>query len=73
MHRIYRQASRVWIWLGCATGHSQAAIALLPRIAQVGRVMDQNPLPRWATHPTPESMGLPDAASSVWAPVREIL
>ncbi|KAI1733813.1 heterokaryon incompatibility protein-domain-containing protein [Xylaria scruposa] len=74
MHRIYRQASKVWVWLGCATEYSEAAIALLPRLAQVGRSLDQHPPPRWTTTPLdPESVGLPDYDSSIWAPVQQIV
>ncbi|KAI1747320.1 heterokaryon incompatibility protein-domain-containing protein [Xylaria castorea] len=74
MHRIYRQASKVWVWLGCAIEYSEAGIALLPRLAQVGRSLDQHPVPRWTTTPpNPESVGLPSRDSPIWAPVQRIV
>ncbi|KAJ8129587.1 hypothetical protein O1611_g4043 [Lasiodiplodia mahajangana] len=74
MHRIYRQASKVWVWLGCAIQYSEAAIAVLPQLAQVSRSLDRQRLPRWTTtHPTPESLGLPSRGSSIWAPVRQVV
>jgi len=33
MHRIYGQATQVWVWLGRRLEHSADAIALLPKIA----------------------------------------
>ncbi|KAI0415440.1 heterokaryon incompatibility protein-domain-containing protein [Xylaria grammica] len=76
MHRIYRQASTVWACLGCATNteHSEVAIALLPHLGQVGRLLDQQPLPRWTTaRRTPESMGLPGYSSPIWGHIQRIV
>ncbi|KAK9786204.1 putative Heterokaryon incompatibility domain-containing protein [Seiridium cardinale] len=73
MHRIYRQASKVWIWLGNDTEYSGAAISLLPQLARLGRTLDQSPPARWSnSHSTLASIGLPDPDSPVWAAVRTI-
>ncbi|KAI4593355.1 hypothetical protein KJ359_009886 [Pestalotiopsis sp. 9143b] len=74
MHRIYRQATKVWIWLGHSKEHTEAAIALLPRLAQLGQTLQQNPPARWSNSSMIlESAGLPDNQSPSWGALRVVL
>ncbi|ETS79807.1 hypothetical protein PFICI_07336 [Pestalotiopsis fici W106-1] len=74
MHRIYRQASKVWVWLGDSKECTEAAIALLPRLAQLGQTLQKSPPARWSnSHLTFASAGLPDHKSPIWEAIRAIL
>lgn len=74
MYRIYRQASKVWVWLGDSKECTEAAIALLSQLAQAGQTLQQSPPARWSNLPlTFASAGLPDQDSPVWEAVRAIL
>ncbi|KAI2625606.1 heterokaryon incompatibility protein-domain-containing protein [Hypoxylon sp. NC1633] len=69
MDRVYRRATQVWIWFGCATEKTSEAISLLPRLKYVlGRVIAAPSLDR----PTFQSLGLPSSRDPLWKEVLEI-
>jgi hypothetical protein len=75
MGRIYRHANQVWAWLGLHTAETAEAIALFPRIIQVGAHFEAI-LARGEGLPmdTPAaSVGLPDLTCSVWDGVNQII
>lgn len=74
MHRIYRQATKVWVWLGHSTERTDAAIAVLPRLAHLGQILQHNPPARWSdSSAILESASLPDNQSPIWDAVGSIL
>lgn len=74
MHRIYRQATRVWVWLGHSTERTDAAIAVLPRLAHLGQILQHNPPARWSNSSLIlDSTDLPHNQSVIWEALRVIL
>lgn len=79
MDRIYQQASRVWVWLGCGTEHSEAAIVLLPRLAQTIQAVKEaeSESTKYTIARNSrlrlESFGLPEASSPIWTAIYDIL
>lgn len=75
MYAIYRQAARVWVWLGrgvVGTDIVNEAIALLPRFNLVAAEVGRNFL--WPyERPTPESKGLPPPSSPVWDVLHDLI
>jgi hypothetical protein len=71
MHSIYRQATQVWVWLGCDPEYGAEAISLLPKVAAVGKeVVSQ----AWKyEQPSPLDKGLPAFSSPQWAAVTKII
>lgn len=72
MHSIYRQATQVWVWLGSDPGREEEAIALLPKIAAVGKEMEDLPWGPALNQPSPVDKGLPAFRSSQWHAVTKI-
>ncbi|KAK6189420.1 hypothetical protein LQW54_013278 [Pestalotiopsis sp. IQ-011] len=72
MHSIYRQATQVWVWLGSDPGHEEEAIALLPKIAAVGKEMEDLPWGPALNQPSPVDKGLPAFRSPQWQAVTKI-
>ncbi|KAI1327249.1 heterokaryon incompatibility protein-domain-containing protein [Xylariaceae sp. FL0255] len=73
MHRIYRQASHVWIWLGCAMSHTAEAISLLPQIVTICANLRDAP-PILGSEPTTASVGLPTHLTSpIWQAILHII
>lgn len=77
MHRVYRYAARVYIWLGCATDYTQDAISLLRRFPIMARMVaawhSSNSQARDICGMTPASIGLPEASSPIWPAIKAIL
>ncbi|ETS76095.1 hypothetical protein PFICI_11482 [Pestalotiopsis fici W106-1] len=71
MHSIYRQATQVWVWLGCDPEHGDEAISLLPKVSAVAReVMSQ----AWEfDQASPVDKGLPAFSSPQWGAVTKII
>lgn len=72
MHSIYRQATQVWVWLGSDPGHEEEAVALLPKVAAVGKEMDEQPW-TYLNQSSPEDKGLPRFRSIQWNAVTRII
>ena len=72
MHSIYSRASQVWVWLGCVPDGGKEAITLLPRIAQVGKELEDWNMEQFP-RPTPESKNLPSLSSSVWSSLYQLI
>lgn len=72
MHSIYSRANQVWVWLGCEPGDSKEAIALLPRIAEVGKELKGRSWER-SSYSTLESKGLPRLSLPVWPVVYQLI
>lgn len=72
MHRIYSQATQVWVWLGCGPVDSREAIAILPRIVEVGKELHGQSRESFP-QPTLESKGLPKLSSSVWSVIWQLM
>ncbi|KAI1332850.1 heterokaryon incompatibility protein-domain-containing protein [Xylariaceae sp. FL0255] len=73
MHRIYRQASHVWVWLGCSTPYTVEAISVLPRIVTTCSDLRAQPMAPGVYHSL-ASRGLPAHRSSpIWRAIQEII
>ena len=70
MHKIYRYASHVVIWLGPSSTYTEEAVKMLPLIARVGKDLETAPQ---ITHETLESRGLPEFTSPIWSSIYEIV
>lgn len=71
MHSIYRQATQVWVWLGSDPGREEEAIALLPKIATVGKEIENQPW-TYLNQSSPVDKGLPAFRSPQWNAVTKI-
>lgn len=69
MHKIYRSASHVIVWLGHATTYTEQAIAFFPVIARVGEELKAT---TGTVSETLESRGLPEFASPIWPAIYDI-
>lgn len=67
MYRVYRRATQVWIWFGCATEKTSEAISFLPRLNYVLDMMDEN-----FERPTFQWLGFPSSRDPLWEEVLEI-
>ncbi|KAI9692699.1 MAG: hypothetical protein M1820_009450 [Bogoriella megaspora] len=72
MHNIYSRANEVWVWLGTGREDSKEAIALLPRIAEVGKEVNGDSMQK-SPRPTLESKGLPGLSSPMWQTVYSLI
>lgn len=69
MHNIYRQATQVWVWLGCGIEHGKEAIGLLPQIGKVGKELGKDGSDEFA----PQSRGLPNPSAPIWQAIKELI
>lgn len=79
MHRVYRQATKVVVWLGCASKHTETAIALLPRLAEACCEVE-HAIQSMNYHDTSnghrftlEDYGLPELSSPTWPAIYDIV
>jgi len=71
MNKIYRSATKVWVWFGPGNSHTREAVALLPQIADIGK--ESKDLETGLLNHPPESKGLPQVSSPIWSAVYDIL
>lgn len=69
MHNIYRQATQVWVWLGCGIEHGKEAIGLLPQIGKVGKELGKEGSGEFA----PQTRGLPNPSAPIWQAIKELI